>query len=193
MVIDPSTYEKKLIEIIHSSPMLVEVFELSRKTELTEYYIGAGCIAQTVWNYLLGNPLGYGIDDIDIIYFDTDLSYEKEDRIINRCREVYCKLPIKVDVKNQARVHLWYKDKFRIDLKPYLSLEEAIDSWPTTATSIGVRYETNGDWKIYTPFGLEDLFQLNIRANKKLITEEIYMTKHKKWKRIWPELNVIPW
>lgn len=114
--------------------MLVEVFELSRKTELTEYYIGAGCIAQTVWNYLLGNPLGYGIDDIDIIYFDTDLSYEKEDRIINTCKEVYCKLPIKADVKNQARVHLWYKDKFGIDLKPYLSLEEVIDSWPTTGT-----------------------------------------------------------
>lgn len=193
MVIDSSIYEKQLIDIIKSSPMLVEVFERSQRLNLNEYYIGAGCIVQTVWNYLIGKPLEYGIDDIDIIYFDRDLTYEKEDRIIKITKELYSKIPIKVDIKNQARVHLWYKDKFGIDLKPYLSLEEAIDSWPTTATSLGVRLDRNEEWIIYSPYGLEDLFQLTVRANKRLITEDIYRTKHDKWIRKWPELNIIPW
>ncbi|MDR0263218.1 MAG: nucleotidyltransferase family protein [Sphingobacterium sp.] len=193
MSIDSLQYEKKLIEIIKLSPTLVEVFELSRKLNLEQHYIGAGCIAQTVWNYLIGNPFGYGIEDIDIVYFDTDLTYEKEERIIKSGKEVFCKLPIKVDIKNQARVHLWYKDKFGIDLKPYSSLEEAIDSWPTTSTSLGVRLDQNGEWKVYSPYGLEDLFQLKIMANKKLITQDIYKNKYEKWKRKWPELDIIPW
>ncbi|BFH61899.1 nucleotidyltransferase family protein [Paenibacillus azoreducens] len=193
MTVGTINYEEKLIEIIELSPLLVEVFELSQRLNLSQYYIGAGCIVQTVWNCLIGNPLDYGIDDIDIVYFDTDLTYQKEDGIIKLSKEVFCKFPIKVDIKNQARVHLWYKDKFGIDLEPYLSIEEAINSWPTTATSLGVRRDENEGWKIHSPFGLEDLFQLKVKANKKLITQEIYKTKYEKWKRKWPEITVIPW
>ncbi|MDU7476081.1 MAG: nucleotidyltransferase family protein [Paenibacillus macerans] len=59
-----------------------------------------------------------------------------------------------------------------MDLKPYLTLEDAIDSWPTTSTSIGVRLDENAGWKVYSPYGLEDLFQLKVRANKKLNGKE---------------------
>lgn len=84
---DLSTLEKRLIEIIKLSPILVEVFELTHKLNLREYYIGAGCIAQTVWNYLIGNPLEYAIKDIDIVYFDIDLNYQKEDGVIKLGQE----------------------------------------------------------------------------------------------------------
>jgi hypothetical protein len=42
-----------------------------------------------------------------------------------------------IDVKNEARVHLWYKSHFGYDIPPYHSVEEAMDSWPTTATAVG--------------------------------------------------------
>ncbi|GIP09814.1 nucleotidyltransferase family protein [Paenibacillus macerans] len=87
MTMDLSTLEKRLIEIIKLSPILVEVFELTHKLNLREYYIGAGCIAQTVWNYLIGNPLEYAIKDIDIVYFDIDLNYQKEDGVIKLGQE----------------------------------------------------------------------------------------------------------
>ncbi|CAM4405525.1 nucleotidyltransferase family protein [Paenibacillus macerans] len=87
MTMDLSTLEKRLIEIIKLSPILVEVFELTHKLNLREYYIGAGCIAQTVWNYLIGNPLEYAIKEIDIVYFDIDLNYQKEDGVIKLGQE----------------------------------------------------------------------------------------------------------
>ncbi|WP_281425108.1 nucleotidyltransferase family protein [Paenibacillus tritici] len=34
-----------------------------------------------------------------------------------------------------------------------------MDSWPTTVTSLGARLALNGEWQLYAPFGLEDLFQ----------------------------------
>ncbi|WJV29726.1 nucleotidyltransferase family protein [Rossellomorea sp. AcN35-11] len=99
----------------------------------------------------------------------------------------------KLDVKNQARVHLWYEKKFGFSIKPYESLEEAIDSWPTTATALGVRLERGGSHKIYAPYDLEDLYSMIVRPNKRMITREIYEAKANKWKNKWPMLKVIPW
>jgi hypothetical protein len=98
---------------------------------------------------LSGNPLDYGIGDIDIVYYDSkDLSGEKEEYIERKIMSLLGDLPFKVDVKNEARVHLWYEKKFGYRIEPYQSLEDAINSWPTTATSLGVRRENNGEFKV---------------------------------------------
>jgi len=89
-------------------------------------------------------------------------------------------------------VHLWYKEHFGYDIKPYISVENAINTWPTTSTSIGIRIETQ-NLKIYAPFGLNDLFGMIIRVNKAQITEEIYNQKVNKWIKKWPTLKIIPW
>ncbi len=185
--------EEVLIKTINKSDMLSNVFERASSLELDNYYIGAGCIVQTIWNELTNRPLNYGIEDIDIVYFnEKDLSIEDEDKIINKGKEIFCDIPFKVDIKNQARVHLWYGERFGFEIKPYQSVEEAISTWPTTATALGLKREYN-NWKVYAPYGLYDLFNLIIRANKRLITEEIYISKANKWKSKWPELQVISW
>ncbi|MNI48398.1 hypothetical protein D3C73_1029590 [compost metagenome] len=122
-----------------------------------------------------------------------DLSIKAEDEIIQKGQGIFSDLPYKIDIKNQGRVHLWYGDKFGFEIEPYQSVEDGISSWPTTATSLGVRREKNNNWTIYAPFGLCDLFNLRVRANKRLITEEIFMTKANKWKSKWPELIVHSW
>ncbi|WP_246187855.1 nucleotidyltransferase family protein [Paenibacillus tengchongensis] len=185
---------RRLIGCFTQSPLLMEVFRLARKLGPYPYYIGAGCLVQTVWNGLTGRELDYGIGDVDIIYYDgEDLGYEAEDKMIARGRELFAGIPFPVDLKNQARVHLWYEQKFGVHLAPYTSLEAAIDSWPTTVTSLGARLSGEDEWHIYAPFGLGDLFALTLRANKALVTEEVYRNKAGKWQRLWPELNVEPW
>ena len=83
---------------------------------------------------------------------------------------------MKLDVKNQARVHVWYEQHFGYSIRPYQSLEEAINTWPTTATAVGIR-RWNEEWKIYAPYGLNDLFGKIVRANKAQITQEIFEKK----------------
>lgn len=186
--------EEVLIQIIQQNKVLMQVIDGVKSLGLDNYYIGAGCIVQTVWNSLTNRPFNYGITDIDIVYYDDqDLSFEAENSIVNRAANMFEDIPIALDIKNQARVHLWYKDKFGIELRPYLSLEDAIESWPTTATSLGVRQDEGGNWIIYAPFGLEDVFQMTLRANKRLISEVIYVNKVNKWLAKWPELKVIAW
>jgi hypothetical protein len=72
-------------------------------------------------------------------------------------------------------------------------VEHAIDSMPTTVTSIGVRRNGRGALDVYAPFGLTDLFGSIVRPNKRQITRDIYERKLARWTRIWPHLQVIAW
>ncbi|MEY2196368.1 nucleotidyltransferase family protein [Neobacillus sp. BF23-41] len=151
-------YEDTLLEIVNKSEPLRRVFKVLQHSELPfDYYIGAGCITNTVWNYQSGFPLKYGISDVDVVYYDgEDLSPESEQKYRD---ELVCKLgdfPFKLDVKNEAGVHLWYEKKFGFSIKPYKSLKTAIDSWPTTATALGIRKEQTGSYKIYAPYKLDE-------------------------------------
>lgn len=113
---------KVLENIIMSNRIINVAIERAKLLDIDNYYIGAGCIAQTVWNYLSNNPLDYGIKDIDFVYFDDkNLDLDSENRIISKVKDLYSDLEIQVDVKNQARVHLWYKIHFSYEIQPYVS------------------------------------------------------------------------
>lgn len=183
---------QELQQILQDNHPLYHVIEESQNLNLPEYYIGGGCIAQTIWNYQNGNPLLNGINDIDLIYFDHDLSQESENVVIQMIQRRFSDCPLQIDIKNQARVHIWYKDHFGYEIKPYVSAESAINTWPTTATSVGVRL-SNNHLQVHAPFGLNDLFSQIVRPNKAQITEVIYNKKANKWLQTWPSLIVIPW
>lgn len=185
---------KDLETILFASTLIKETLHRANTAGIKNYYIGAGCIAQTVWNYQFQKPLEYGIKDIDFVYYDNQsLDYEAEDQIINKLKELYKDFPVDIDVKNQARVHLWYRDRFGYEIEPYDSLESAINTWPTTATAIGVKLGRDNIFEVYAPYGLSDLFHKIVRPNKVQITENVYNNKVSAWLKKWPELTVVPW
>ena len=185
--------ETLLKEILLKNPYIKVILKRTPKLKFSNWYLGAGCIAQTVWNYLSDNPLYAHIGDYDLVYFDNgDISEQTENKYRKKAEKVFKDLPIEVELVNEARVHTWYEQEFGKKIKQYISIENAIASWPTTATSIGVRLNDQGNFVIYTPFGLDDLFNMVVRANKKQITKEIYLKKVNKWTKYWPNLVVIP-
>jgi hypothetical protein len=183
-----------LIEIIKSNEQLIKVFDALDEVGITHYYVGAGAIVQSVWNEITDKQQNYGISDVDIVYYNADdLTEGDEERIAKRIKEKIGEFPLKIDVKNEARVHMWYKEKFGYDIEPYKSLEDAINSWPTTSTSLGIRREGKDEWVVYAPFGIDDIFDLKLISNCRQITEEIYMQKVEKWNKKWNELQFEKW
>lgn len=177
--------------VLEQSPVLWSVICKAEACSLENYYIGAGCIPQTVWNAYDGRPPMYGIDDIDLVYFDdNDLSAAGEEAVKQRVQSL-CG-GVNLDVVNEARVHLWYGEHFGYDIEPYSSVEDAVAHWPTTATAVGVR-RFCGELLVYAPYGLSDMLSKTVRANKMQITKEIYLAKTEKWKKRWRDLRVIPW
>jgi uncharacterized protein len=120
---------------------------------LSAWYLGAGCVAQTIWNLAHGKAPHADILDYDLVYYDRDLSEEAEDRVTREARELVADLQIEVDVTNEARVHIWYPERFGYSIQPYQSTEDAIGTWPTTATAIGVR-PSGRQLEVWAPFGL---------------------------------------
>ncbi|WP_117195587.1 nucleotidyltransferase family protein [Rhizobium terrae] len=176
-----------------SNPLVRSIWLEWERLDLPDCWLVAGCLAQTVWNKHFGLPPEYGISDLDLVYFDPDdVSAEREQQHGERIRTVFAHLPVWIDVKNEARVHLWYNEKFGYPIAPYRSMQDAIDTFPTTATAVGMRPLLK-TVEVYAPFGLDDLLSGTIRANKKQITREIFEAKVSKWLKRWPNLTVIPW
>lgn len=178
---------------LRRNPWLWEILERFDEIGLPDCWLVAGCVAQTVWNLAHGRPAGFGVKDADLVYFDpTDLSEETEAAHERRLRTRFASLPVKLDVKNEARVHLWYERVFGTAIPPYCSTADAIASFPTTATAIGVR-RAGGVFKCCAPFGLDDLFALTVRPNKRQIIPAIYAAKVERWRPLWPRVTFLTW
>jgi hypothetical protein len=190
---DLATQVAALDRLLRESPVVGPLLDALPGWGLPGCYIGAGAVAQTVWNAAHGFALDVGVKDADVVYFDPgDLSREAEVRTEELVARSVPALGVAVDVTNEARVHLWYEQRFGVPLEPYGSTEEAIATWPTTASSVGVRPAGSG-LAVCAPFGLRDLFALVVRPNKTLVTEAIYTAKAARWQATWPRLTILGW
>lgn len=182
----------RLEDIVRATPSLMHVMTVARELDLPEWLIFSGAIYQPVLNHLTGREADYGIKDYDLGYFDpSDTSYEAEDEVIQRVAQTFAPpFSEMVEVRNQARVHLWFEDKFREPYAPLASSEEALSRFTTTAFSVGVRLEADDGLTILAPFGLEDLFALRLRPNPNRRTTGFGRTAESAMRR-WPELSVI--
>ena len=177
---------------LRASPLMQEALIRLVACDLPNYVLGAGVVAQSVWNARHGFDAWHGIADIDVVYFDPDTSQSSEARASARVATLLAGLGLGVDVKNQARVHLWYRNRFGTSIRSYTSLEDALLSWPTTATAVGVRLERERT-HIVAPFGLRDLMSLVVRPNRVQVPRSVYEEKAARWGNLWPHLRVLPW
>ena len=146
------------------NPIIGAILQRAPELQMPNWYLGAGCLAQTVWNGLHGFPAAQHIKDYDLVYFDAaDTSYDGEDAYIRRGAHVFADLPAEIEIRNQARVHLWYAQHFGYPIRPYTSVEDAIDSWPTTATSLGITCDVRGEWVVVAACK-QNSFDLQTRA-----------------------------
>jgi uncharacterized protein len=179
--------------IVRTNPVVAVLLDRLHGLGIPSWYVGAGAIAQTVWNHLHGFPPTHGITDYDVVYHDPrDLTETGESRVRSTVTARIGGDGVKLDLTNQARVHLWYERRFGRALAPYRSVEHAIATLPTTATSIGVRSDHDG-FIVCAPFGLADVFAMVVRPNTTLIDRAVYEEKAGRWRRRWPRLTVLPW
>ena len=125
----PQEQLRRFETIIRCDPDLMRLLTSIRGVQLPQWRLVAGCLYQTVWNVITGRDRGTGIKDYDLIYFDEgDLSWAAEDRVIRRIGIAtrHCVGP--VEVRNQARVHLWFETRFGAAYSRLYSADEAIST-----------------------------------------------------------------
>jgi hypothetical protein len=170
----------------------MRVLVTARAVGLPDWMIMSGAIYQPVWNHLTGRVLDFGLKDYDLAYFDAvDTSYEAEDRVIKRVAAAFePPLRERVEVRNQARVHLWFEAKFGRPYAPLANSAEALTRFLAPAFAVGVRLEADDELAIAAPFGLEDLFAMRLRPNPSQPLENFARVAAGVCAR-WPEVSVV--
>jgi uncharacterized protein len=182
--------EGRLEEIVRAARSLMRVLDTARELGLPDWMVFSGAVYQRVLNHLTGRDPDYGIKDYDLGYFDPDTSYDAEDRAIRRVAGAFAP-PLRemVEVRNQARVHLWFEAKFGEPYAPLTRTAEALGRFVSPLFAVGVRLETDDSLTIAAPFGLDDLFALRLAPNPNRQTNGFARTAASATAR-WPELIV---
>ena len=158
-----------------------------------DWWLTAGCLAQSVWNVKAGKAPSSDIADYDVFYFDPDTTWQSEDHVIRQGLELYADLPVSIEIRNQARVPIWYPKKYGFDYGRVSSASDGIDRFAYQTTAIGLRKERNGDYRIYAPFGLDFVLNGQVIPNNVLPIRGVYEAKVARWQKTWPDLKITPW
>jgi len=176
-----------------ANPFNRKILERMALLGLEDCWLVAGCLFQTLWNLKAGRPATQGIKDYDLFYFDDrDLSHEAEDREIGRTGSLFRDLDILVELKNQARVHLWYERKFGVPCPPLRNSREGIDRFPVAGTCLGLQPMGDGSLRLYAPFGTQDVERGILRPNPRTLGNQHFMAKARSYQSRWPWLEIEP-
>ena len=135
-----SELRERFAAILRASMPLMRVLSVACRPSLPDWLVFSGAVYQPVLNHLTGRPLDYGIKDYDLAYFDpADLSYVAEDAVICRLTAAFNEpLRSMVEVRNQARVHLWFEAKFGEAYSPLSYAAEALERFTSATFAVGV-------------------------------------------------------
>jgi uncharacterized protein len=165
-----------------------ELCDRLARLSLPQGHLVAGCLFQAVWNARSVQPSGFGITDYDVFYYEpSDLTWQAEDEVIARVRVATSDLNVKLDVKNQARVHLWYESRFGRPCAPLAGARDGVARFPVECTCVGVELATG---ELYAAGSLEDLWSGTLRLNPRNPLPSLFEAKAESYRARWPWLTV---
>lgn len=182
----------RLISLVRASVWLMAALRAARELNLPSWCIGAGAIRNLVWDHLNNLPYPSALRDVDVAYFDASQAAGCRDRELeDRLR---ARLPsVPWEVTNQALVHLWFEDVYGHPVRPLISLEDAVSTWPEFATSVGIHLADDDQVQVIAPHGLDDLFAQVVRRNPARVSLSTYRERiiRKSYTARWPGVTIV--
>ncbi|MCB9994668.1 MAG: nucleotidyltransferase family protein [Hyphomicrobiaceae bacterium] len=192
--LDHESQRAALEAIIRQSRVHMDLLAGLRDLGLADWLLVSGIIYNFVWNVLTGRPAFHGVRDADVFYFDAaDLSYEAEDRHIRQVERQFAGFPVPVELRNQARVHLWYGEKFGGAFAPLANSAEMLERFASKTHAVGLRLDADDRLEVVAPFGLDDMFSFRVVPNHRCANERAHTEKGRRALHNWPEIIFEPW
>lgn len=182
----------RLAAILRASPRVMTVLAGMRDIGLPDPLLVSGAVYQTAWNALTGRDPDYGVKDYDAVFFDPDTGWDAEDVWIKKAAAHFDPpLDRLVEVRNQARVHIWFPDKYAEPYAPLTCAAESLERFVCPAFSVGARLGPGDAIEIVAPFGLDDLFSMTLRPNPRRPLATGWARVTGKARERWPELTIV--
>ena len=184
--------ESAFVEAVLRNNLNRTILERLNAIGAPDAWLVSGAVFQTVWNVVTKREPTFGVRDYDIFYFDPDTSFAAENAVIQRATDRFSDLHACIEIRNQARVHLWYPEKHGVSYSPLTRSTDGIDRFLMHCAQVGIR-KCGSAYDVYAPKGFNDIETMTVRPN---ITSNFradrYLEKASRWKSLWPELTIVP-
>jgi hypothetical protein len=181
----------RFVEQVRRNRAVAGVLDAWETLELSDAWLTAGCLFQTLWNLQAQRDPGDQIKDYDIFYFDADdLTADSERRVQAHVQDRLAHLRISVDIKNQARVHLWYPERFGSAYPALREAREGIDRFLVRETCVGLRPADAGSYDVHAPYGLAGIADGTLSPNPLTPHAALFDAKVASYRARWPWLRV---
>lgn len=174
----------RIVKLFEGDEARLGTIRCVQSLSLPDCYLAAGFVRNFVWDHLHDKSPLTPLNDIDVIYFDSNESNPDQFQI-HEARLKAMAPSINWQVRNQAFMHL------RNDDEPYFNSIDAMSYWPEKETAIGIRMLSDNSLECVSAFGVESLFNLQISHNPKRL-KSIFEQRlnSKSWLITWPKLRL---
>lgn len=180
--------DQEILERLSQDQDIQAILEIIRSLRLEDSWLAAGSIRNFIWN-ILSSKSGFDAEtDVDVIFFDQTVSYEKTLQLEMELRKAFP--AYSWELKNQVYMHIHSPNT-----QPYTSSKDAMSKYTECCTAIGLRLLENDKLELFAPYGLADIRAFQVRPTphfladaerKKLYRQRI---RKKNWQTKWPQLS----
>ena len=177
-----------LLQAIQLNTDLMRILTIIRNLGLKDSWLAAGSVRNFIWNLLSDKSPFDRETDVDVIFFDPDVSYEETVSLENKLREDFPQY--QWELKNQVYMHLHSPHTV-----PYISSCDAMAKYPERCTAIGLRLHADATLELFAPYGLEDILKFQVHPTPHFLDNEDRMKLYqerlskKNWQEKWKNLT----
>ena len=177
-----------LLQAIQLNTDLMKILIIIRNLGLKDSWLAAGSVRNFIWNLLSDKSPFDRETDVDVIFFDPDISYEETVSIEKKLREDFPQY--QWELKNQVYMH-----QHSPHTVPYTSSRDAMSKYPERCTAVGLRLNEDSTLELFAPYGLEDILNFQVHPTPHFLENEdrmkLYQTRlsKKNWQEKWKNLT----
>ena len=180
--------EQEILEAFRENPDMMAILTIIRNLALKDSWLVAGSVRNFIWNLLSDKSPFDRETDVDVIFFDPDFSYEETLGIERKLKENFPQY--QWELKNQVYMHLHSPHTV-----PYTSSRDAMSKYPERCTAVGLCLNEESAFELFTPYGLEDILNFQVRPTPHFLENEDRMKLYQKrlskknWQKKWKNLT----
>ena len=181
--------ETEILDSFRENPDMMAILTIIRDLELKDSWLAAGSVRNFIWNLLSDKPSFDRETDVDVIFFDPDVSYEETLAIESKLREDFPQY--QWELKNQVYMH-----QHSPHTSPYRNSCDAMSKYPERCTEVGLRLQADATLELFAPYGLEDILNFQVRPTPHFLENQDRMNLYQKrlskknWREKWKNLTV---
>jgi len=180
--------ETEILDSFRENPDMIAILTVIRDLELKDSWLAAGSVRNFIWNLLSEKPAFDRETDVDVIFFDPEVSYEETLAIENKLREDFPQY--QWELKNQAYMH-----QHSPHTEPYVNSCDAMSKYPERCTAIGLRLHADATLELFAPYGLEEILNFQVSPTPHFLKNDDRMKLYqqrlskKNWQVKWENLT----